>query len=984
MYVNKKRFFSRSSSFRMTANLCRRFTVDKKGALQENVFYLPVIGRPWGDSMLYRSLKRNIIYVFCILLLTVTPGIVGAGSHPYTKHELLSGVGFFDIVVSLDWNPAQPEKDGLLQTAFEQFAQDVFIISEGRNKIRKVYVFTNSAQMGNADVRLLNKGGRSNASISGIFNSGKRILTYTGFSSGTARTASYIGHTIAHEFGHYAYSVYDEYQGSALTAKSPSTPVLLDTPRDTVMCSHGKWQWLSIPSDYANTEERDTAQWRIFNSSAWETLVRDPKDDKLPEDFKLYNPRVRYKEFENMVAPILLTKPSAGWDSHFQVLYMKENVTILVINETGNVGAQGIGAVRSAAKQFVDLMNIGDSVGIVTFNSAAATLVGVTPLTNQGAKDSVKAQIDTITAGGDSNYTAGLDQTWSLLDSPTFASNGRYVVLVSDSGCNRGTCPPDLKNFTANSIPIHTIGLGGQAAKEQLTSISNSTGGTYYATSGVKDLANLYAAVNRDITSRDTVVVSEQSGTLAAGERSELQALLTGRESEVTFRASWEAGDSVGYELVDPSGRIIGPASLPQGVSYLSDLDYAMYTVTTPAQGTWIGRASAAGVISDGSISQQVSSQSQMIMDVQLIGGVYPEPIGIMVSIDGPEPVAGATVFATITPPEGAPAVPDVQLTDDEENVDDMADDGVYSGIVDNYRANGTYTVTVRATNPSGNAYLSTAGALESGDDEPIQPLPPFSIIATAQITVSGYDPELSTPSNAATIPTDNTRVWGAIRNDHDVIWYKFTAAAGRRYFIQTSNLVSTGGTPMATLLTLYQSDSATEIASSSHYRGSHMSFLEWTAETGGTYYVSVEHASPGTGSFAVTIGSASLLRSNAPMSTGGSGSQCFIATAAYGSYLHPYVEILRLFRDRFLLTSAFGRLLVGWYYRISPPIADRIRESTVMKASVRIMLLPAIGFSYISVRVGPVAAFLVGLFFAGIISAGWSSLLRRRRSSRD
>ncbi|TSK08751.1 MAG: hypothetical protein FPO08_05460 [Geobacter sp.] len=75
----------------------------------------------------------------------------------------------------------------------------------------------------------------------------------------------------------------------------------------------------------------------------------------------------------------------------------------------------------------------------------------------------------------------------------------------------------------------------------------------------------------------------------------------------------------------------------------------------------------------------------------------------------------------------------------------------------------------------------------------------------------------------------------------------------------------------------------------------------------------------------------------------GGGGGGCFIATAAYGSYLHPKVAELRAFRDHWLMTNAPGRLFVSAYYRLSPPIADVIAGHEWMKGGVRVMLLPLI-----------------------------------------
>jgi hypothetical protein len=102
------------------------------------------------------------------------------------------------------------------------------------------------------------------------------------------------------------------------------------------------------------------------------------------------------------------------------------------------------------------------------------------------------------------------------------------------------------------------------------------------------------------------------------------------------------------------------------------------------------------------------------------------------------------------------------------------------------------------------------------------------------------------------------------------------------------------------------------------------------------------------------------------PVGSGGSSSGCFIATAAFGSYLHPYVEVLTSFRDSFLNTNAAGRSFVAWYYRISPPVANAIQTNETAKAVVRILLIPAVGFGLLCLKIGFVPTLLI-LLLCGV-----------------
>lgn len=93
----------------------------------------------------------------------------------------------------------------------------------------------------------------------------------------------------------------------------------------------------------------------------------------------------------------------------------------------------------------------------------------------------------------------------------------------------------------------------------------------------------------------------------------------------------------------------------------------------------------------------------------------------------------------------------------------------------------------------------------------------------------------------------------------------------------------------------------------------------------------------------------------------------CFIATAAYGSPIDPHVEILRQFRDNYLLTNTLGRELIRFYYTYSPVMANTISHHESLKAIVRVGLLPFIGFGWMALKLGFIST--TALWFLFVIS---------------
>jgi len=75
------------------------------------------------------------------------------------------------------------------------------------------------------------------------------------------------------------------------------------------------------------------------------------------------------------------------------------------------------------------------------------------------------------------------------------------------------------------------------------------------------------------------------------------------------------------------------------------------------------------------------------------------------------------------------------------------------------------------------------------------------------------------------------------------------------------------------------------------------------------------------------------------PGGSGGASGDCFVATAVYGDPLCAEVQALRLFRDRRLVNSQFGRWFIGFYYKHGPEWAEAIRGRQLVQKCIRWVL---------------------------------------------
>jgi hypothetical protein len=108
-------------------------------------------------------------------------------------------------------------------------------------------------------------------------------------------------------------------------------------------------------------------------------------------------------------------------------------------------------------------------------------------------------------------------------------------------------------------------------------------------------------------------------------------------------------------------------------------------------------------------------------------------------------------------------------------------------------------------------------------------------------------------------------------------------------------------------------------------------------------------------------------------ISSGSTGSFCFISTSVKGTGLEDYLDVLRKFRDVILLRSLFGRTLVDFYYRHSPAIAWVIARHDILRKSVAMGLVPPLAaIAHVTLYTSPAEKTILFLLMAGAMTIAW------------
>jgi Tol biopolymer transport system component len=231
-----------------------------------------------------------------------------------------------DVSISLFSNPTTSAARAPYERLIGYFADAVYESSNGARKLGAVTFYTTNANLAGAHIIWTDRCWPS-AQPAGYGVPGLHINMCDVFADGLGAGQDYNfliddahqrggGYTLGHEWGHYYFGLYDEYVGRSdwdtLFYFPHSTDVAVP---NSIM--NNQWQatvgdnkWLNF--SIAKYDTRQTAQYRVYGASGWDTLIRPASAD--PRDGERLSLRAR-----TYYADLLDVAPWANQDAAIQL-----------------------------------------------------------------------------------------------------------------------------------------------------------------------------------------------------------------------------------------------------------------------------------------------------------------------------------------------------------------------------------------------------------------------------------------------------------------------------------------------------------------------------------------------------------------------------------------------------------------------------------------------------------------------------------------
>jgi len=614
----------------------------------------------------------------------------------------------FNISVAVQFNATNAEI-ATIQNLISEGSAVLFDVTDGQAEIGEAFIYNNAFGTGSdADLRIY----PDTYPVWWQANTGSWQLGGSiHVSINHVNSAPSLGESFAHEFVHLVFDARDEYESRAAgcgslsgSARCPDAAAieagqascLMDqggvgggdfselcwgqgNPLDTTDITGGN-------HDATNVTEQSRCR---SNRSCWAQVVWS-----WPNTF---------------LAPEGAPDPDANDAVVNTTRFVKANSTtrvVLVLDESGSMSLESpsrLERLKVAAKDFIALAENGTELGIVSYSDDAEAdsgrvNVAIAPL---GAdRTTWNNAINDLAPTAWTNIGAGLQKAKDMIIAAGGVTANTFIVLMSD-GINNRPAPQSnadadlqakINDLMISGIPVYVTCTGGDLGlSSQCSEIAAGTGGFYVDSADSARLAEAFVDIHERISRRDSV--SSFSSWL--NEKDDIFFVEEGCES-ATFTLIWQKLNmEVSMAVIDPNGNQYGGKMMPQG---------EFVRVMNPVPGFWKMNIDWSGEQPDRYVKRLYSRNpihslaaspryASVLPGEAIYIFAYPRSFG--------GSVTGKTkrIVGLVLRPDGSEDV--IELNDMghslQDGGDDIANDGIYTGVYKNTKEKGPYQFLLRA-----------------------------------------------------------------------------------------------------------------------------------------------------------------------------------------------------------------------------------------------------------------------------------------------
>ncbi len=178
-------------------------------------------------------------------------------------------------------------------------------------------------------------------------------------------------------------------------------------------------------------------------------------------------------------------------------------IVVFVVDCSGSMDGTKLTTTRTVLNSFVDVLVTNDEAAIITFDSSASILCGLT-----SNKSTISSAINNTYASGTTAIYTGLNEATQLLNLSDSSDFYNIIIVITDEydvpSVSYQTCYAlIISTAVNNNFKIYSVGIESVDVN-LLNNISTNTDGAYFHADNISDLEDQFEEIKRETVDFDT------------------------------------------------------------------------------------------------------------------------------------------------------------------------------------------------------------------------------------------------------------------------------------------------------------------------------------------------------------------------------------------------------------------------------------------------------------------------------------------------